>query len=148
MKTSAQGRAMIESFEGLRTHAYLDSIGRPTIGFGHTGNVRPGDVCTRAQADQWLSEDLTAPERAVNLLVKVPLSQPQFDALVSLAYNIGSGNFARAIAILRPLNAGNYIAAAAQFTQYDTAGGLVSPGLFNRRTHERDVFIHGYQQVA
>ena len=105
-QTSANGRKLIEQFEGCSLHAYLDQRGIPTIGYGHTQGATMGQTCTQAEADAWLAEDLATAEQAVSRLVKVPLTQNQFDALVSLCYNIGQGNFAEST-VLRLLNAGS-----------------------------------------
>ena len=92
MKTSAIGRRLIKTFEGYRSEAYLCPAGVWTIGYGHTSGVNPGDTCTREEADEFLQEDLAEAEACVNAQ-NLDLSQTQFDALVSLVYNIGSGNF-------------------------------------------------------
>lgn len=92
MKTSIIGRNLIKTFEGYRENAYLDPVGIWTIGYGHTGGVKEGDTVTEAGADALLQQDLKAAENTVNA-TGLKLSQLQFDALVSLVYNIGSGNF-------------------------------------------------------
>ena len=92
MKTSAIGRGLIKTFEGYRSEAYLCPAGVWTIGYGHTSGVNPGDTCTREEADEFLKEDLAEAEACVNAQ-SLDLSQTQFDALVSLVYNIGAGNF-------------------------------------------------------
>lgn len=93
MKTSQKGIDFIKEFEDYRDRVYLCAGGKYTIGYGHTRGVEPGDTCTREQAEKYLREDLQDAEEAVLALITVPLSQNQFDALVSLVYNIGSGNF-------------------------------------------------------
>jgi len=92
MKTSPKGIALIKEFEGLRLKAYKCPGGVWTIGYGHTAGVRPGMVITEAQAEEFLKEDLFSCENAVNNQ-KLSINQNQFDALVSLIYNIGIGNF-------------------------------------------------------
>ena len=92
MKTSIIGRNLIKTFEGYRDTAYLDPAGIWTIGYGHTGGVKEGDTVTEEGADALLKQDLKAAENTVNA-TGLTLSQLQFDALVSLVYNIGSGNF-------------------------------------------------------
>jgi lysozyme len=94
MKMSQSGLALIKRSEGLRLNAYVDpgTGGEPiTIAYGHTGGIRMGDTCTEAQADAWLAQDIVWAEDLVNQLVQVPLTQGQFDALVSFAFNMGPG---------------------------------------------------------
>lgn len=93
MRTSQRGIDLIKEFEGYSERVYMCAGGKYTIGYGHTRGVEPGDTCTREQAERYLREDLQDAEEAVLALITVPLSQNQFDALVSLVYNIGSGNF-------------------------------------------------------
>lgn len=93
MRTSQQGIDLIKEFEGFSERVYLCPSGVNTIGYGHTQGVQIGDTCTREQAEEYLKDDLREAEEAVLALVNVPLSQNQFDALVSLVYNIGSGHF-------------------------------------------------------
>ena len=114
MRTSASGRAAITRHEGLRLTAYPDPAtgGEPwTVGVGHTSRAGPPKVTkgmkiTRAQAEEILSRDLATFEAAVSKAVKVPLNQNEFDALVSLAFNIGAGAFAKST-LVKKLNAGN-----------------------------------------
>src|SRR6185503_14307240 len=103
MKTSPAGLHLIEEFEGFSPTAYQDQGGKWTCGFGHTGpDVRAGMTCTLAEAQDWLAGDLATAEGAVGL-VKAALRQCQFDALVSLIFNIGQGNFAQST-VLKKLN--------------------------------------------
>ena len=92
MRVSAHGIAMIKSHEALVLMAYPDpgTGGEPwTIGYGHTGNVRPGVAISEEQAEDLLQEDLMKFEAAVEELLPVELSQSEFDALVSFAFNVG-----------------------------------------------------------
>lgn len=93
MKTSQKGIDLIKEFEGYSERVYMCAGGVYTIGYGHTKDVKPGDTCTREKAEEYLRLDVVEAEEAIEVLVKVPLTQNQFDALVSLVYNIGSGNF-------------------------------------------------------
>lgn len=93
MRTSQQGIDLIKEFEGFSERVYLCPGGVYTIGYGHTRGVQIGDTCTRDKAEEYLRDDLKDTEEAIEALVTVPLTQNQFDALVSLVYNIGSGNF-------------------------------------------------------
>lgn len=140
MTTSQEGRSFIESCEGVKLKAYQDGRGIWTCGVGHTLGVKEGDTCTPQEADAWLAEDLAAAEGAVNRLVKVPLSQPQFDALVSLCFNIGQGNFAEST-VLRKLNQSDYQSGAQAFLMWSKISGETSQGLLNRRTAERAMFL-------
>lgn len=140
MTVSQSGRQMIEDFEGLRLAAYQDGGGIWTLGFGHTAGVQKGDTCTREQADNWLAYDLeTRAEHPVSHLVKVPLTQNQFDALCSLCFNIGAGNFANST-VLRRLNQGDYVGAAEAIPMWNRVAGEISPGLYRRRLAEKALF--------
>src|SRR5215467_1837064 len=115
MKTSATGRAFIEAFEGKILHTYDDGTGVLTIGYGHTDAAGPppvkrGQVITEAQADAILSDDLGKVERNVERCIKVPMTQSQFDALVSFDFN--TGDLAKS-SIDDKINAGNASAAMA-----------------------------------
>lgn len=140
MKMSAKGRAALTQREGLRLKAYRDSVGVWTIGVGHTSMagpplVQPGMTITREQADNILTRDLNLFEGAVNDSVRVPLSQGQFDALVSLAFNIGTMGF-RKSTVVRRLNAGNYRGAADAFLMWNKPAVLIG-----RRKAERKQFL-------
>jgi Phage-related lysozyme (muraminidase) len=142
MKVSAAGLDCIKGHEGLRLKAYLDTGGVWTIGYGHTAGVKEGDTCTPEQAYAWLDEDADIAERAINQLVKVPLTQNQFDALVSFVYNIGRPEFFTST-LLRKLNAGDYTGAAGQFGRWIYDNGKIINGLVLRRSDERDLFVTG-----
>src|SRR5690349_12958929 len=115
MKISKKGLDLIKSFEGLELKAYEDSVGVLTIGYGSTGShVKQGMVITKEQAEELLKRDVSRFERGVNDLVKVPLTQNQFDALVSFSFNIGLGNL-KSSTLIRNLNASNYAGAANEF---------------------------------
>ncbi|UGA37973.1 lysozyme [Chromobacterium haemolyticum] len=142
MKTSAKGITLIQKSEGLRLKAYQDSVGVWTIGYGHTGpDVKPGMVITQAQADALLARDLERFEAGVARLVKVPLNQNQFDALVCFSFNLGLGALQGSTLLLRLLNAGDYAGAAAQFPRWNKAGGKELPGLTRRRAAEQAMFL-------
>ncbi|WP_047238153.1 lysozyme [Chromobacterium subtsugae] len=140
MKISHRGLALIKQFEGIRLSAYQDVVGIWTIGYGHTGaDVASGRVITQERADQLLQQDLARFEAGVAKLVSVPLSQSQFDAMVSFSYNLGLGNL-QGSRLLRLLNAGDYAGAAGQFPRWNRAGGQVLPGLTRRRLAEQALF--------
>lgn len=152
MKLSNNGKKLIKSFEKLELIAYPDpgTGGAPwTIGWGHTGpEVVPGLVWTPAQADAAFDRDVAQFERDVTSLVKVPVNQNQFDALVSFAFNTGSDIDADTIAeglgdstLLKKLNAGDYDGAANEFLKWNKSGGRVMNGLTRRRNAERTLFL-------
>jgi lysozyme len=138
--TSLKGLEFTGSSEGLRLHAYQDTGGVWTIGYGHTKDVKEGDTCTKEQALQWLSEDLQEAERIVHWLVKVPLTQGQFDALVDFVFNLGGSQFASST-LLKQLNGGLYEAAAEQFKRWVYDNGKVQPGLVKRAYGRKQMFV-------
>ena len=114
MRISPAGLELIKSFEGFRETAVRLPDGRWTIGYGHVRSAREGITITPKDAEELLKQDLEMIERAIGNLVYAPLMQNQFDALVSLAFNISLGQF-RESEILANLNAGNHLAAANGF---------------------------------
>lgn len=145
MSLSLEGVNQICNFEGLKLSAYDDSTGVWTIGYGTTRypngkRVSEGDRCSLEQAKTYMQHDLKIFERAVNSAVKVPLKQNQFDALVSLTYNIGVGAFKNST-LLKKLNLGDYKEAANQFDVWVNAGGKRLQGLVNRRAIEKKLFL-------
>ena len=142
---SKTGIDLISSFEGIRLNAYDDGVGVWTIGIGTTiypngMKVKKGDKCTLEQAHEYLAHDMIEFEKTVNDSVKVPLSQNQFDALVSLTYNIGSTAFKNST-LLKKLNAKDFTGAADQFLVWNKGGGKVLKGLVRRREAERALFL-------
>jgi lysozyme len=138
---SKTGLALTEQFEGCRLTAYQDQVGVWTIGYGHTGpDVTPGLTITQQQAEDLLASDVSSAASAVNNFVTVQLTQNEFDALVDFVFNLGSGAFAKST-LLRSLNAGQFATAAAQFDEWDHAGGAVVAGLLRRRQAETNLFI-------
>lgn len=145
MNISDDGLNFIMTHEGCKLVAYPDPAtgGEPwTIGVGHTGGVQPGDTCTEDQAREWLREDAQTAVRCLNNSLKVPVTQNQFDALVSLVFNIGCGNFGKST-LLRLLNNGDDFAAAQQFLAWNKAAGRVMAGLTTRRQDEFNLFMGG-----
>jgi lysozyme len=145
MTTSAAGRATIATREGNKLTAYRDSVNILTIGVGHTSVAGPPKVVegmkiTRAESDEILSRDLKDVEKTINRLVKVELTQNEFDALVSLVFNIGGGAFGKST-LLKKLNAGDHKGAADAFLSWDKAGGKTLSGLTKRRKQERLQFL-------
>jgi lysozyme len=145
MHISLNGIDLIRNFESLRLNAYDDGVGVWTIGYGTTKypndiRVKKGDVCTLDQAKAYMQHDLKKFEWAVNNAVNVPINQNQFDALVSLAYNIGPTAFKESTLVKR-LNEKNYKAAADQFGLWVNARGKRLQGLVNRRKIEMELFL-------
>lgn len=140
MRTSQKGIDLIKKFEGCRLEAYKCPAGVWTIGYGHTKGVQNGQKITQAQAEELLREDLRIYEQAVESCVKVPLSQNQFEALVSFCYNCG-GEALRTSTLLKLLNEGKYSEAGEQFLRWNKAGGRVLAGLTRRREEERKLFL-------
>lgn len=148
--TSEAGRDLIAAFEGIVLKAYPDpgTGGKPwTIGIGHTSSagapvVTKGMTITRAQAFEILGRDLEIFEASVRKYVKVPVSQQQFDAMVSLCFNIGGMAFAKS-SIVRHINASRYLEAAASFDLWNKAASRVMAGLVRRRAAERTLFEAG-----
>ena len=139
LSISPAGIALIQAHEGLRLTAYRDAGVVWTIGYGSTGGVRRGMTITRDQAVLRLYHDVDDAEATVNNRVTVPLSQSQFDALVSLVFNIGGGAF-RKSTLLQKLNAGDYAGASNEFMRWIKAKGRVLGGLVTRRAAERALF--------
>ncbi len=142
LAVSVAGLAVIASYEGTRTTAYQDSVGVLTICAGHTKYVRPGDRRTLGECEQLLKEDASEAGAAVSRLVKVDLTQDQYDALVSFTFNLGSGSLAKST-LLRKLNAGDCQGAAKEFPRWNKAGGEVLRGLTKRRLTEQSMFLKG-----
>ena len=146
MKTSSKGKAIIKQYEGFRAKPYLCPAKIPTIGYGATyytdgRKVKLSDpAISEADADKLLDKMLVKYEDAVNRYVQVPITQNQFDALVSFCYNLGQENL-RNSTLLKKLNAKDYNGAADQFLRWNRAGGKVLAGLTKRRTDERKLFL-------
>jgi lysozyme len=141
MKISQAGTDLIKSFEGLRLEAYRCPAGIWTIGYGHVGRrVMRGLSIDEATAEIWLRSDLEHFENGVSKLLRVPVRQSQFDALVSFAFNLGLGALERST-LLRKLNARDDYGAADEFLRWNIAGGKVLEGLTRRRKAERELFL-------
>lgn len=143
MKLSQRGIDLIKQFEGYSSKAYPDPAtgGAPwTIGYGTTKGVKPGMIITAEQAEKMLRDDVAKFESGVSSLITSPTTQGQFDAMVSLAYNIGLGNFGKST-LLKKHNARCYTCAADQFRVWNRANGKVMNGLTKRRAAEREVYM-------
>lgn len=141
MKISNDGINLIKNFEGCRLTAYRCPAGVWTIGYGHTGkDVKEGLKITKEQAEELLKKDLKSFELSVNNCIKIPLTQGQFDALVSFSYNVGTGAL-RNSTLLKLLNQGKIESAAKEFDKWVNAGGKKLSGLVKRRKAEKELFL-------
>ena len=147
MQISEVGLNLIKSFEGCKLSPYLDSAKIPTIGWGTVyyedgSRVSMDDnAISQERADQLLLFEVNSKTRTLNVLIKVPVNQNQFDAICCWTYNVGQGAAASST-LLRLLNANADInTVAAEFLKWDKAGGVVVPGLLRRRTAEQQLFL-------
>lgn len=137
MQLSTEGLQLLKRSEGFRSHTYNDVNGFPTIGYGHrlrSGEAFPHGI-SEEQAAGMLAADVRDAEQAVARLVRVPLTQGQFDALVDFCFNLGAGRF-ESSTLLKVLNSSRYAEAAEQLLRWDIAGGVVNAGLKARREAE------------
>jgi lysozyme len=148
LSLSADGLDFIAAHEGFSATPYRDGAGQETIGYGHrlaAGEQSPEAISADA-ARRLLAEDAARAEQAVRARVTEELTQAEFDALVSFAFNVGAGAFARST-LLAKLNDGDFDGAGEQFSRWDKirVGGkpTVSPGLAKRRADERRLFLDG-----
>lgn len=139
MIPSAACYALVKRFEGFCPTAYRDAGGVWTIGWGNTVDVVAGDTCTQDQAEAWFLIDIARATHVLAADVKVLLTQNQFDALVSLTFNIGAANFGTST-LLQKLNQSDFAGAAAEFTRWNKAGGRRLAGLYDRRLAEQELF--------
>lgn len=143
MQISFNGMLALKEYEGFSADAYQDGGGVWTIGYGTTklptGPVVQGMTCTKEQAELWLHNDLAWAQTAVNQMVRVPLTQTRYDALVSFVYNEGETQFSKST-LLRKLNSGDYAGASNEFPKWVYDNGKVVHGLENRREKERKMF--------
>jgi lysozyme len=141
MKTSDSGVAFIKRHEGLRLSAYQCGAGVWTVGYGHTMGVKPGDKITPAQADALLAADLAGYEAAVNAAGISGLNQAQFDALVSLAYNIGAAAFGASTLVKKAKANASDAALRGEFLKWSHVRGKRSSGLYRRRAAEANMYF-------
>ena len=134
------GIDLIKQFEGFSSTVYICPAGYPTIGYGHV--VKPQERqqfasgITPEQAETLLRQDVQTAERAVLRLITVPLTDGQFDALVSFTFNLGAGALQRST-LRRRVNRGDHAAVPAEFRKWVWAGGMKLRGLIRRREAER-----------
>jgi len=144
VELSAAGLELIKRSEGFVGRTYNDLAGFSTVGYGHKivpPESFPSGV-TEPQAEAILAKDVKKAESAIAQLVKVPLTQGQFDALVDFCFNLGADRLAGST-LLAELNAGRYAAAGRQLLLWDHAGGKVVPGLKARREAELALWTSG-----
>lgn len=158
MKISDHGLELIKEFESLHLTAYWDKHGKVwTIGWGSTAGVTKGMKITVTDAEARLERDVSYASAFIEKHVHVPLTQGQFDALVSIIFNVGPGNATRSgiiqlkeggpSTLLRRLNAGDYLGAAIAFKDWVYSGGTKLKGLERRREAEFQLFMgsgHGH----
>lgn len=134
------GLSLIKEHEGIRTSAYLDPVGIPTICYGHTGpEVRMGLKYTMAQCETMLLQDIAKHRAGLSKCVKQDLNSNQWDALTSFAFNVGVTRACNST-LVKKVNAGDLQGAAAEFPKWKYAGGRVLPGLVRRRAAEQTLF--------
>lgn len=146
---SSPGVEHVAKSEGLRLVAYPDpgTRGAPwTICYGHTKGVYRGMRATRGQCERWLAEDLREAERAVQAVLRVPVRQGQYDALVSFVFNAGIGNL-KSSTLLKLTNAGKWAASCAQYPRWVYANKIKLEGLAVRRYEEQAMCMKGGDYV-
>ena len=139
------GKTLLKQFEGLKLKAYDDGTGVWTIGIGtirypNGQKVKSGDTCTEEQAYAYVDNDLKSFENKIHSLVKVVLTQNQYNAIVCFTYNVGVTNFANST-LLKKINLGDFKSAADEFLKWNKDGGKVMKGLVARREAERKLFL-------
>ena len=144
MKVSSKGLELIKEFEGFSSVAYLCSAKKATIGYGNTfwedgTPVKIGDQISKERAETLLKHVVDNFSVAVEVDIKIEVTQNQFDAMVSLAYNIGLGAFKNST-LLRQLNRGNFVGASQEFLRWDKSNGKPLLGLTRRREREKILF--------
>ncbi len=141
MRTSEQGKDFIKACEGCCLSTYKCPGGKLTIGYGHTGaDVSAGMEIDLERAEELFATDLACAESHVKRLVAVELTQGQFDALVSFAFNLGVRRLSRST-LLHKLNLGDYTGAANEFERWVYSGGKICAGLQKRRMAEKEMFL-------
>jgi len=139
---SAAGLVFVQGWEGTQEVAYLDIAGVPTICTGSTRGVRIGQVAKEGECLYRLREDTSRAGKAVQRCTTAPVTQEQYDALLSLTFNIGEGAYCKST-LVRKLNAGDCYGAYTEFLRWDYAWGKRSKGLGNRRKAESELFRTG-----
>lgn len=139
-RPTARARKLIKEFEGLRTRSYLDTHDKWALGYGETGeHITEGLSITEHEAGVWLDNRIFSLSGEIRKAVTVPMSQGQFDALVSLAYNVGITAFKHST-LLKLLNQERYYEAASELLKWDHSQGKQIEGLSDRRRQEYQLF--------
>ena len=151
MKASKSAYVLIHTFEGCRLHAYKCPAGVWTIGWGHTAGVYEGMTITREQANELLKKDVAIFEDHLNYALGLddagrmpnglPISQHQFDALLSFTYNVGTGNLARSALLRKVKSNPKDPSIRSEFSRWVYGGGKRLPGLVRRRRMEADLYF-------
>jgi lysozyme len=139
MQISKEGLSLIKRFEGCELKAYRCPANVWTIGYGHIKDVKEGDEITKEEAEYMLQEEMIEYEGYINDLVKVPLEQCMYDALVAWVFNLGPTNFSSS-SLLRVLNEKKYEEVPYEIKRWNKAGGEVLNGLIRRRKAEALLF--------
>lgn len=139
------GVDFIKQHEGCKLKAYKDGGGTWTIGYGSTRNVKEGDVITESQAEAFLRRDLAIFQAGVEIMVKVPINDNEFNSLVDFVYNLGLHSLGTST-LLRLLNQDNKASAAKEFLKWDRIGARVVEGLLQRRKDEMELFLRPVSQ--
>ena len=147
MKISRSGIDLITRWEGCKLTAYKDGGGVWTIGYGHTSaagapEVKAGLKISLPDAKEIFVRDVVKYEAAVDKANNRPMTQGQFDAMVSLAFNVGAAGF-ESSTLVKKLNAHDYLGASGEFVRWNRAAGKPMLGLTRRRAAERDHFLRG-----
>lgn len=155
LNISNTGLTHLKKMEAFISHLYNDgpakNTGHCTIGYGHLVHYNPCDVKKHASEQQYingitmkkatalLQKDVAVAEKAINKLVTITLNQNQFDALVSLVFNIGAGAFSTST-LLKAINSNQLDQTPSAFRMWKKTGGKISAGLINRREAEIRLF--------
>lgn len=143
MSMSAAGLIALAGYEGFRAEAYIPVPGDvPTVGFGSTSGVKLGDKITVEEGLERLYRDVGVAESAIARCVKVPLTQGEYDAYTSFAFNVGGTAFCSST-LVKKLNAGDYAGACSELKRWVYAGGKILPGLVERREREFQMCMGG-----
>lgn len=140
MTISQKGIDLIKTFEGCKLFAYRDSVGIPTIGYGHTKDVKMGMSITQKQAEEFLKGDIKPVERLLNGM-GINYTQNQFDALTSWIFNLGEGNFKKSTMYKNIVVRKSDVEITDQMVKWVNAGGRPLLGLKKRRVAEANMFL-------
>lgn len=139
---SAAGLLGIQTREGTPRKVYHDVVGINTVCTGHVTKLPVGTLVSQDVCDTLLREDTSVAQAGIKRLVKVPVTQEQYDAMTSLVFNIGTGAFAGST-LLKDINMNHCIPASGEWMRWDMAGGKHVPGLTTRRRDESTLWLSG-----